>query len=47
MGLIQPYISYDILIWVNTNSTTIQRIVSLQKRAIQIINHIDPLFKQL
>jgi hypothetical protein len=51
LALIQPYISYGLLIWGNANSSILQKTVSLQKRAIRIINnagynnHTDPLFK--
>ncbi len=52
LALIQPYISYGILIWGNANSSILKKNVSLQKRAIRIINnagynyHTDPLFKK-
>ena len=53
LALIQPYILYGILIWGNTNSSILQKTVSLQKRAIRIINnvgynnHTAPLLKKL
>ena len=39
LALIQSYISYGILIWGNANSSILQKTVSLQKRAIHIINN--------
>ncbi len=51
LALIQPYISYGILCWGNANSSTLQKTISLQKRAIRVINnagynyHTEPLFK--
>ena len=51
MALVQPYISYGILTWGNANSSVLQKVVLLQKRAIRIINnanfndHTEPLFK--
>ncbi len=51
LALIQPYISYGILSWGNANISTMKKTISLQKRAIRIINntgynyHTEPLFK--
>ncbi len=50
-ALIQPYISYGILAWGNASSTMLKKTVTLQKRAVRMINnygynsHTEPLFK--
>ena len=50
-ALFDSYLSYCCLVW-DQNFGTIQRIVTLQKKAIRIINfepwyfHTNPLFKQ-
>ncbi len=39
LAFIQPYISYGIFSWGNTNISTLKKTISLQKRAIRIINN--------
>jgi len=51
-ALIHPYIEYGLLLWGNTHSTYINKIVILQKKAIRIINkkpynfHTNDLFSK-
>ncbi len=51
-ALIQPHINYGILAWGNSNATTLKKTITLQKRAIRLLNkasynsHTDPLFRQ-
>ena len=52
-SLILPYLTYCNLIWSCVSPSTINRIVTLQKKAVRIINkagyrdHTTPLFKKL
>jgi hypothetical protein len=52
-SLIYPYIDYGITLWGTTHKTYVQRIFTLQKKAVRIIagakynEHTDPLFKRL
>ena len=48
-----PYLQYCNIVWASTYPTSLSRIVLLQKRILQIINHskfdahTDPIFKDL
>ena len=52
-SLIYPYFHYCNVVWVSTYKTNLRRLVTLQKRAVRIINnsnfdaHTDPIFKEL
>ena len=51
-SLLQPHLTYGILVWGNAKSCFLHKTEVLQKRALRIINckkfnsHTDPLFKQ-
>ena len=51
-SLVYPYIDYGITLWGTTHKTYVQRIFTMQKKAIRIIagakynEHTDPLFKR-
>lgn len=51
-ALIHPHINYGILAWGNANQSTQSKTITLQKRAVRIINkaaynsHTDPLFRK-
>ena len=50
--LVNSHLSYGILAWGNANKTSLKRTITLQKRAIRIVNdakynsHTEPLFKR-
>ena len=50
-ALIHPHLSYGILSWGNASETALQHTITLQKRAISMINkqsynsHTNPLFR--
>ena len=52
-SLIYPYFHYCNVVWASTYKTNLRRLVTLQKRAVRIINnsnfdaHTDPIFKEL
>ena len=52
-SIIYPFLTYGLLIWGNTYSTTLKPLITLQKRAIRTITfskpdeHSEPLFKEL
>ena len=52
-SLIYPYLTYGLLLWGNTYSSSIKPLITLQKRAMCIITfskpdeHSEPLFKEL
>ena len=52
-SLIYPYFHYCNVVWVLTHKTNLRRLVTLQKRAVRIINnsnfdaHTDRIFKEL
>ena len=52
-SLIYPYLTYGLLLWGNTYSSSIKPLIILQKRAMRIITfskpdeHSEPLFKEL
>ena len=51
-SLIYPYFHYCNVVWASTYKTNLRRLVTLQKRAVRIINnsnfdaHTDPIFKE-
>ena len=52
-SLVYPYFYYCILVWGSTYSSNLNRLITLQKRIVRIVNkesyraHTDPIFKQL
>ena len=51
-AMIEPYLSYCIIVWGGANPTTLYKLVTLQKRALRLLNrssylaHCEPLFKK-
>ena len=51
--LIYPFLTYSLITWGNTNPTSLQPLITLQKKAVRIItfsdvnSHSSPLFRKL